>query len=89
MKKMFQDSANIRYAQDLHEDIGKLVPKFAAIYKLLEKAHVESLDDHTSLYSIAIKIDGLYDTYNEIAEWFSKMVPNKKKKAKQNDPELF
>jgi len=60
LKQMFVGSKANRYMTELNNDVGKLVPKFSALYKKIEEAVAQKEQDVSKLTPIAetiIKLD--------------------------------
>ena len=73
----------------LSGDIAKLLPKYKAAFTSVESlvmktdlAEFVSTDDgKASVRAIGVKLEGLYETYNELCEWRGKFDNKKRKKG--------
>ena len=88
LKEMFQTTGGqfSKYCNEMHEDITKLIPKFAKHHRAVEghavkraalDADTEQLD--VEAVAIATKLDESLKEYNEIVEPYSKFFPKSKK----------
>ena len=89
LKVMFEQSANAKYSDELHNDIAKLIPKFKTIYNTVQalatkaskdSGPAEADDDKpATIYVVAKNLDVLYDAYNDVSRFHNRLNPPKKK----------
>jgi len=87
LKCMFEGTANGRYTESLHEDIGKLLPKFKIDFRAVEQIVTKpdsfgSGNDEAFILAVATKLEKNFDQYNELCDWHAKFSPDKKKQKK-------
>jgi len=80
IKTMFATTQEMKYAEALHEDITKLLPKFRSHYTNLEKMVTNSSTDEAMLLAIAVKLDAEYSKFNIYADWYQKLCGSKSAK---------
>jgi hypothetical protein len=83
----------IRYTEQLNEDIGKLLPMFKSDFNAVESLVTKSTHDletfagtddgEAVIRAVATKLEGNYEKYNELCEWHSKFTPNNSKKPRK------
>eukprot|EP00959_Pyramimonas_sp_CCMP1952_P109945 2299855-Pyramimonas_sp.AAC.1 len=89
LKLMFSKTAGTKYADQLSQDVGKLLPKFTAHYKNIEKLLVSDEGFPEEHYlAISIKLDFDYKTYNELQEWYVRFFPKPKAESKKKCAKL-
>jgi hypothetical protein len=76
LKTYFKDTESGRYTVQLNEDIKKLVPKYTKLLKKLEAATISQLEDKTTLLGLAVELDGLYDEFNAVEDWYYRLIPD-------------
>ena len=92
LKCMCQATKENRYPQALHENIGKVLPKFKADFNAVESLVMRSdLEKYAGsdggeavIRAVAEKLDGNYERYNDLCEWhakFSRDVGKNQKKS--------
>ena len=75
VKEMFAETKDNRYMEQIHEDTKKLCGKVAQTYRKLEQYVVDKGEKDTAVtMAMAMQLDSVYDSFNEINEWYSKMV---------------
>ena len=77
LKQMFEKTSGAKYTDQLHADIGKLLPKFKTPFRKIEEVIAKDTEDEDILWALATKIDAEYETYNECKSWFEKLVGKK------------
>lgn len=89
IKQMFERTQDGKYTKVLNEDLGKILPKFIAHFKAVERFICEgNTSDETksaTVYALATKLDKDYEVYNSYREWFVKMNPSKPPKKAKKD----
>jgi hypothetical protein len=93
LKCMFQSTLEIRYTENLNEDIGKLLPRFKMDFKGVESLATKSSidvetfagtdDGEAVIRAMAVKLEGNFEKHNELCDWHSKFVPNNSKKQRK------
>ena len=77
IKTMFEATQEMKYAEALHGDISKLLPKFRTHYNNMEKLVTTGTEDDAMLLAIGKKLDADYEKFNEYAEWYHKLCGGK------------
>ncbi len=68
----------MRYCEQLHSDVkAMLLPKCTALFKKVERVHLESVDDEAVLLALAKSLHNFEEEYDELHVWFVKMKPKK------------
>lgn len=90
LKQMFEQTQTEKYTQAIHDDVAKLLPKFANVYKKVEmivvsgsKASPDTID-YAAVLAVATKVTSLYESYETLHSWYTKMVaPSKRAKVQK------
>eukprot|EP00959_Pyramimonas_sp_CCMP1952_P232416 4856880-Pyramimonas_sp.AAC.1 len=82
LKKILTTTKDNKYAVAVHEDAQKLIPRTAAIYKVMEDLVVNDTADDVRAMAVAQKLDPIFSDFNTVNEWYSKINPKSNKKAK-------
>jgi len=77
IKTMFEATQEMKYAEALHHDISKLLPKFRSHYTNVEKLVTKGNSDEAVLLAIAKKLDADYEQFNLYADWYQKLTGQK------------
>ena len=93
LKCMFESTKGGKYTEKLHEDIGKLLPRFKSDFKSVETLATRSSQDlekfaggedgEAIIRAMAVKLESNLEQYNELCDWHSKFVPHNAKKQKK------
>ena len=81
LKTYFRDTESGRYTQELNSDLKKLIPKFSKIFKKLEQATISKITDPGTLLALATELDQCYSSFNEVEDWYYRLVPDAEKKV--------
>ena len=80
---MFTQTENTKYTTELHDDIGKIIPKFARHYKALGKFCTETVLDEAIVFALAMHLVADYEAYSNMADFVrSSMAPRRKQSKK-------
>jgi len=77
LKEIFSETKDGRYLLELHNDSAKLIPKISSTYKKLEVCHLDASTEDATLMVLAKQHDIQKKEYDEIVDWYQKMVPKK------------
>eukprot|EP00959_Pyramimonas_sp_CCMP1952_P043441 908480-Pyramimonas_sp.AAC.1 len=84
LKTMIKDTTNQKYSSEVNADAAKLLPKFAALFKTMEKvALLDGGPDKDELLAPGAKVDECFESFNEVNEWYQKLCgkpPSKKQR---------
>ena len=65
---MFEETKDNKYKVTFHEEISKAVPKMAGLFKTVERAHVEKVEDKAALSALASKIEKGFEEYEKLLD---------------------
>ena len=82
---MFEQTKTNKYTLELHNDIKILVPKYATLYKAIEKVAVTKLEDEATLLALAVKIDTLDQTFTNLKDICNRYFPPDTKKKQKKE----
>lgn len=84
LKEMFGNTENTKFCETLHQEITKLLPKLGTSYKKVEKIVTDKGVDKSEpvLTALGTKLDEHFTAFNEVDEWYCKMMGSKFKKQK-------
>ena len=80
---MFEQTKSHRYTAELHTDIKGVIPKYASLYKAIERVNVVKTSEEAVLLALAVKIDTLETTFTEVKDICLRYFPADAKKKKQ------
>lgn len=84
LKEIFEETKSGKYLQQIHEDATKLIPRASAIFRKIEKVHIECIKDEAVLLAIAKSMEEFMVDFEELVDWHLKLCPKRvAKKSKK------
>jgi hypothetical protein len=66
-------NTNTKYTAELNVDVGKLLPRYAKIYKTIEEIHLKKISDVPTLTVVARKIDEANVEFTNMHDWYERL----------------